>query len=315
MNHSQLEAKVTVIIPSYQRDKDLQRCLEALTRQARPADEIIIVARPTDLKTWDVIDCFNKRLPIVGAPVYESGLIQAENKGLILASGDIIAFTDDDAAPHSDWLERIIKSFQDTPSDVVGVGGRDIIYQDGHPLEKCKTIVGRISWFGRLQGNHEFGCGEARYVDALKGVNMAYRSTFIKPLGLDTRLLGRGAQMHSELMLGAQARRQRFQLIYDPAIKVDHYPGKRFGRDQRTSASPQTIFENVHNETLGILTHLTIAQRLFFILWAFFIGHRGAPGMIQVARLKFYGYPSVSMFVATQKGRILAIRRFVRGHI
>ena len=44
--------KITVLIPTYRRPKDLGRCLEALQKQTRPADEVLVVVRNTDAETW-----------------------------------------------------------------------------------------------------------------------------------------------------------------------------------------------------------------------------------------------------------------------
>ena len=67
------------------------------------------------------------------------------------ARGDIICFTDDDAGPWSDWIERIEKHFRDPI--IAGVGGRDIVIVDGKSIKgKCK-VVGKMSWFGRCIGN------------------------------------------------------------------------------------------------------------------------------------------------------------------
>lgn len=305
---------VSIVIPSYKRPNDLERCLLALTKQTAPAHEIIVVARPDDKDTWDIIKLFEGVLPIHGEEVKVPGVIEAENVGIKAASGTIIAFIDDDAAPHIDWIERIKVTFTLSEPDVIGVGGRDIIHIDGNPITEQKIIVGRVSWFGRLQGNHEYGFGDARYVDTLKGVNMAYRANVLKKIGIDSRLLGTGAQMHWELMLCAQVKRMGYRLLYDPSITVDHYPGKRFGRDQRAPTDPKTVFENVHNETLGILTQLqTTVQRVVFICWAFMVGHRGAPGLLQVVRLKLYRYPSLMMFLASQKARTIALRKYIDG--
>lgn len=292
------------MIPSYRRPSDLTRCLVALSRQTRISDEIIVVARTDDHETWGVIHDFTMDLPLKGAAVQEPGVIQAENLGISLASGDIIAFTDDDAEPCVDWLERIVRIFSQANQRLVAVGGRDTIYCDELPDDRCKPVVGKLTWFGRLQGNHEFGCGPARDVDVLKGVNMAFRSTYIRDIGLDTRLQGRGAQMHWELMLCLTARKQGLTLLFDPSIHVKHYPGKRYGRDQRIDFYPETMTENVHNETLAILSYFPWPQRFIFLIWSFLVGHRGAPGLIQAVRLGILGYPSIAMFKAAQKGRI-----------
>ena len=47
--------KVTVIIPSYRRPLDLRRCLAAIWRQSKPADEVLVVGRDGDTQTLDII--------------------------------------------------------------------------------------------------------------------------------------------------------------------------------------------------------------------------------------------------------------------
>jgi cellulose synthase/poly-beta-1,6-N-acetylglucosamine synthase-like glycosyltransferase len=100
------------------------------------------------------------------------------NAGLDAACGDIIAFTDDDAAPHTDWLERIEAHFL-SDTNIGGVGGRDWVYHGTQLEEGEREVVGQVQWFGRVIGEHHLGVGEAREVDVLKGVNMSFRRSAI----------------------------------------------------------------------------------------------------------------------------------------
>ncbi len=105
-------ATITVLVPTYRRVSDLGRCLEALGRQTRPADEIIVVARDSDEETARLLEEFRQgalhlRTVIVTVP----GQVTALNAGIEAAVGDIISITDDDAAPHPDWLARIRAHF------------------------------------------------------------------------------------------------------------------------------------------------------------------------------------------------------------
>jgi glycosyltransferase involved in cell wall biosynthesis len=101
--------KVTVLIPTYRRPADLVRCLAALQRQSRAPDEVVVVARADDDATHTCLrdPAVPGRLPLVIAPVGVPGQVAALNRGLDAASGDVIAITDDDAAPHVDWVARI----------------------------------------------------------------------------------------------------------------------------------------------------------------------------------------------------------------
>ena len=40
---------ITVVVPTYRRPRDLGRCLDGLGKQSRPADEIAVVVRESDV--------------------------------------------------------------------------------------------------------------------------------------------------------------------------------------------------------------------------------------------------------------------------
>ncbi|PSP15075.1 MAG: glycosyl transferase family A [Cyanobacteria bacterium SW_5_48_44] len=259
--------KITVIVPTYRRPKDLSRCLEALKKQTRPADELLVVVRDTDAETWIFMETFtSETLPLRTVTVSAPGAIAAMNAGLDAASGEIVSFTDDDAAPHTDWLARIEPHFL-SDSRVGGVGGRDWVYHGTDLVEGAKEVVGQVQWFGRAIGNHHLGVGEAREVDVLKGVNMSFRWTAIKNKHFDQRMQGTSAQIHHEIK-----------------VAVDHHTGQRFDEDQRNKFNPIAMKNIVCNETLALLEHLPSTRRVVFLTWAILVGTRGEPGLVQWLR-------------------------------
>lgn len=278
---------ISVIVPSWRRPADLDRCLRALAAQcARPAD-VVVGARVGDDETTRVAQEAGRatglKVTVVGTD--ESGVIAAMNAAVGACHGDIIALTDDDAEPRPDWTERLVAAFADPR--VGGVGGRD-----WQPLERGdRTDVGRVQWFGRVIGNHHLGAGPARPVDVLKGANIAIRAPLLAAAGFDVRLRGAGAQMFWEMALCLPIRRAGWTLIYDPAIAVDHHIAVRHDADQRHRgvfvAGPQV--DAVHNATLILLEHLGGAQRLAFLVWAFLFGTRIEPGLLQIPRLLVTG--------------------------
>ncbi|MFM7440590.1 MAG: glycosyltransferase family 2 protein [Snowella sp.] len=276
--------KITVIVPTYRRPKDLSRCLEALKKQTRPADEIVVVVRDTDQQTWDFLKLFNQEfLPLHTETVITPGMIAALNVGLDAATGDIISFTDDDAAPHTDWLERIEAHFL-SDERLGGLGGRDWVYF-GTELYKAepKEEVGRIQWFGRVIGNHHLGSGKVREVDILKGVNMSFRRTAIANKYFDRRMRGITV-IHSEIEFCLALKKAGWKLIYDPMLAVDHYRGERFDEDKRDQFSAIAMTNIVHNKTLALLEHLSPTRRAIFLLWSVLIGTRSEPGFFQWLR-------------------------------
>ena len=288
--------KISVIVPTYRRVNDLARCLNALGQQIRLADELIVVARDSDTESWTFLDSFDVgSLPLKILQVKVPGVIAAMNVGVEAATGDIIVFTDDDAAPHADWLERM--EFYYLKDDRVGgVGGRDIIQRTEPWFEGERATVGLLQWHGRLIGEHHRGVGAAREVDVLKGVNMSFRRSVFIDLRFDQRLRGTGAQVHFEVAFCLELRRKGWTLIYDPAILVDHYIAQRFDEDQRQQFNAIAYINAVHNETLALLEHLSWFQRIIFLMWAVLIGTRQSLGCVQWVRL----FPSETT-LATRK--------------
>jgi glycosyltransferase involved in cell wall biosynthesis len=294
--------QVSVLVPTYRRPSDLLRCLEALKRQTNPADELLVVVRDTDEETHEFLSVFSVgNLPLKVVDVSVSGQVAALNAGLAAAVGEIIAITDDDAAPHPDWLERIEAHFL-ADDNIGGIGGKDWMYVDGVLQNELPTfsdhrIVGKLEWFGRAIGNHHLGLGEPRKVDILKGANMSYRRQAVIDLCFSERLRGSGAQVNNDMNFSLCVRKRGWHIIYDPSVAVDHFLGERFNQDQRTfSFDYGAMRDAAYNETLTILEYLNMWQRLFFILWTFLIGSQSNLGLLQVARL----FPD-EKFLVTQK--------------
>ncbi|WGS45623.1 glycosyltransferase family 2 protein [Burkholderia sp. JSH-S8] len=271
--------KISVLVPTYRRPADLARCLQALQRQARAPDEVIVVARPEDDATHERLadPSVGGALPLHVVPVDVPGQVAALNKGLDSAHGDIVAITDDDAAPRPDWLARVEAAFQADPR-VGAVGGRDWVHEKGRVLDASRERVGQLTLSGKIVGNHHLGVGGAREVDMLKGANMSYRRDAIERLRFDTRLRGAGAQVHNDMAFSMRVQRDGWKLVYDPAIAVDHFPAERFDDDRRDAASLNAISNGAYNLHLILREHLPLVRREIAWWWWTLVGTRVYPG-------------------------------------
>jgi glycosyltransferase involved in cell wall biosynthesis len=279
--------KTSVVVPTFKRVSDLERCLAALARQDRPADEVIVIARADDVATTAALDCWlsGGLLPMLSVSlVTASGVVAAYNRGLECATGDIVCFTDDDAAPHPDWLHRIVLHFVADPA-AGGVGGRDHVHERGAILDGAALRVGLVSWYGRNVGNHHIGAGAARRVDVLKGVSMAWRRSAIEGLRFDLRLRGTGAQVHCELGFSLSVGQRGWKLVYDPLIRVEHYPAPRADEDQRHSFNEGAFSNASFNLRLIMLEHLSPLGRLAFPVYGVLLGNRADPGLVRALML------------------------------
>src|SRR6266702_3200083 len=121
--------RLSVLVPTYRRPADLSRCLSALAAQTRVPDEIIIVTHSEDIDTLALLARQQEILPLRTVTVDRSGVVAKLNRGLSVCQGDIVAITDDDAAPRPDWLARIEAHFRDD-ARIGAAGGRDFVHQD-----------------------------------------------------------------------------------------------------------------------------------------------------------------------------------------
>jgi GT2 family glycosyltransferase len=259
------------VVATYARPDELARCLDALALQRRAFDEIIVVTRADDPGSAEAAR--SSATPCTVLSLESPGVLAAMAAGARAASTDVICFTDDDAVPPPEWLERLAATFE--RSELVGgAGGRDEIVVDGHAtLDGPRTDdVGRVAWFGRHVGGHHLGQGPSRDVSFLKGVNSAYRR---RALGIPGGLLGQGAQAHLEVAIGRFARSRGYRLVYDPAITVEHHPAVRQGGDQRIGPSREAVFDAAYNLVVAIGGLTGLAR----VAYATALGDRGAPGL------------------------------------
>jgi glycosyltransferase involved in cell wall biosynthesis len=271
-----------------------------------------VVVRDTDAETWEFLAQFKApNLPLHTVKVTQPGVVAALNAGLAAVEGDIVSITDDDAAPHPDWLERIAAYFT-SDSRLGGLGGRDWIHHGSKLEDESRPVVGQLQWFGRVIGNHHLGVGEPREVDILKGVNMSFRKKAIGQLRFDERMRGTGAQVHFEMAFTLTLKRAGWKIIYDPNVAVDHYPAQRFDEDQRNNFNEVAFINLVHNETLVLLEHLPFIRRIVFLFWAVFVGTCDSLGFVQWLRfLPSQGQLAGKKLLASWHGRWQGYKEFV----
>lgn len=270
-----------------------------------------MVVRDTDAETWQFLTQFHlHNLPLHTVKVTQPGVVAALNAGLAAVEGDIVSITDDDAAPHPDWLERIAAYFS-CDSRLGGLGGRDWIHHGSKLEDESRLVVGQLQWFGRVIGNHHLGVGEPREVDILKGVNMSFRTQAIGQLRFDQRMRGTGAQVHFEMAFTLALKRAGWKIIYDPNVAVDHYPAQRFDEDQRNNFNEIAFINLVHNETLVLLEHLSFMHRIVFLFWAVFVGTCDSLGFVQWLRfLPSQGQLAGKKLLASWRGRWQGYKQF-----
>src|SRR5690606_38366783 len=123
---------VSIIIPTYHDWVRLQQCLSALNKQSYPKEnfEIIIVNN-------DPLNNIpnNLELPSNCILILEEkpGSYAARNKGIKIAKGEIIGFTDSDCIPEIEWIKNAVEYLCFNPNCSRVAGKVNLFYQSKIP--------------------------------------------------------------------------------------------------------------------------------------------------------------------------------------
>lgn len=208
----------TVIIVTLNRPDHLRRCLACLYAQSRIPEQIIVVDGSSDDRTRLVALEFPQVLYLRN----ERGLGQtalSRNIGLGAAVGEVIAYLDDDAFAHPDWLEHLLEGY--ARPEIGGVGGRAL---NALPGEEAIGVdeIGRIFPDGHLTAYFGADPGRSIEVDHLLGASMSFRRDVLATLGgFRTDFTDRSC-IREETDFCLRVRRLGYTLVFNPASKVDH---------------------------------------------------------------------------------------------
>ncbi len=216
--------RVSVVIPARNAAHTLPDCLEALVRQVRPADEVVLVDNGSTDATGDVARRFRERLPGLRV-VYEPrpGEAVARNRGVAEAKGDVLAFTDADCVPHEDWLARALEAVERDPP-CHAVAGEVTGYRPVRLVEKYLTVCAfPASADGRVV------CGLNFPPPTFYTANLCVRREAFERVGPFDEGLRGGV----DVALCWRLVRAGFRIRYEPRAVVAHVQRNSFGQAAR----------------------------------------------------------------------------------
>jgi glycosyltransferase involved in cell wall biosynthesis len=195
---------ISVVISTYNRVEVLPRALTSATSQDLDPEqyEVIVVDNNSTDGTREVVESLRRGgLPLTYVFEPRQGVSYGRNTGIELASGPIVAFTDDDVRVSRDWLSTIVSVLAEHP-EVACVGGK-ILPQWPGPVPSWLT---REHWAPLALVDYG---DEPVYVDAnrrlcLLTANAAYRRDVLFHLGMfspDVQTLGRAAACEDHELL------------------------------------------------------------------------------------------------------------------
>jgi cellulose synthase/poly-beta-1,6-N-acetylglucosamine synthase-like glycosyltransferase len=112
----------SVIVPTYRRLRQLPPCLAGLASLDYPRDryEVIVVDDGGQQVPERAIASLAEKVPVQVLHVSHRGPAAARNAGAARAKGALLAFTDDDCIPASNWLRTLAESLDHHSNDMIG---------------------------------------------------------------------------------------------------------------------------------------------------------------------------------------------------
>jgi glycosyltransferase involved in cell wall biosynthesis len=219
---------ISVIIATYNRAALLDECLDHLSRQHfSDGDEVIVVDNGSNDETPDVIRRARGRftVPLRHLEEPRPGKSHALTRALSEASGDVLAFTDDDVDAEPDWLDAIRAAMDDPATALVG-GPVAPRWETNAP----RWLGAAVDSYGRLAAPLALLNYGPTTVDlgprTVLGANLAVRRDVLVRLGGFATHLGklRGTLLSGEdHELCRRVQAAGFQARYCPGARVRHW--------------------------------------------------------------------------------------------
>ena len=160
--------RVSVVVCTYNGSRTISECLDALTRLDYPDYEVIVV----DDGSTDGAAAIARRYACRLIQTENRGLSSARNAGLGAATGEIVAYLDDDASPDPHWLTYLAATF--LSSSHAGVGGPNVAPPGDGPIAECVA---------RAPGGPVHVLLTDREAEHIPGCNMAFRKACLEAIG------------------------------------------------------------------------------------------------------------------------------------
>jgi len=129
-------ARISVIIPVYNRPDEVVELLDSLTMQALKSEiEVIVIDDGSENSCEDEIEPFKKQLDLKYVYQENQGPGPARNNGAKMASGEYLVFLDSDCVLPSDYLKKTIEHLDRQPFDCFG--GPDKAHKFFTPIQKA----------------------------------------------------------------------------------------------------------------------------------------------------------------------------------
>ena len=248
---------VSIIIPAYNCEKTISKCLNSLLNLNYPKYEIIIVDDGSTDSTPEILNSYHDKIIVIKTD--NEGPSHARNIAVNQAKGEYVSFTDSDCIVDNNWLNELLKGFLN--EKVAGVGGDQLSPDDetvfGRDVNNFMKAIGFVSDYLKLhkqiiETKHNPTC------------NVMYKKIILLEAGLFNEDLWPGEDVEIDLKI----RKLGYTLYYNPDAIVYHYRPqniksfsrmmKRYGWAQAYLMRKYGLFRLVQAEPFVIIIYILL---------------------------------------------------------
>jgi glycosyltransferase involved in cell wall biosynthesis len=306
---------LSVILCTYNRASILAGALSALAAQqvvSTTSWELVVVDNNSNDGTADVVKEFKAQAPMPVTYVFEGrqGKTFALNTGASLASGRVLALTDDDCRPTCTWVQDVIDAM--ARHDAQGLGGRVLPAWAGPPpcwLKEERHFLDTLALLTDTDVRHVTldGAWEQEHGIRVWGANMSFtRDAFERVGGFDVAMGPRGEKKysHEDIDFVRRVLGAGFRVFYDPAPTVYHWIGpdrmrRAFFREHSFYYGEGAALKSGppnSRHVIGVSPHMLGALVRDALAWLDCVAKRDA-GAFERERLIFQDIGSISGYV------------------
>ncbi len=198
--------KVSVVVATYNGGRTLRNCLESLSRLNYPDYEVIVVDDGSTDQTPDIAESFPS---IRYSRQTNQGLSAARNAGIRAATGEILAFTDDDCRADEDWLYYLVNDL--LRGDYAGIGGHNLLPPEDSSVAAAVLVS---------PGGPAHVMLTDREAEHIPGCNMAFYKWALEQIGLFDPIFRKAGD---DVDICWRLQDARFKIGFSPAGFVWHY--------------------------------------------------------------------------------------------
>jgi GT2 family glycosyltransferase len=240
--------RISVVVCSCNGSQTIGECLQAICKIRYPNFEVLVIDDGSKDNTAAIAAQYDVKL--IRTPNH--GLSHARNVGWQAASGEIVAYIDDDAYPDADWLTFLAHTFR--TGDYAGVGGPNIPPAEDGPIAACVANSPggpRHVLLTDIEAEHIPGC------------NMAFRRSALEAVGgFDVQFRVAG----DDVDICWRLQEHGWKLGFSPAAQVWHHRRnslRAYWRQQSGYGKAEALLEKKWPEKYNCAGHLTWQGRVY----------------------------------------------------